>query len=145
MRAHPERGWLRADLCAYPERNQERPEVELLCDFARRFVARVPHSFLQERSREQLAALTTGAFALLGRARPDQGRPGDRAIATRQVDIALANDIPRLRTRPPTRAASPHGAGAKTRRMKAGRATTPTSLSVLSNSLCNSGTVMRNS
>jgi NAD-specific glutamate dehydrogenase len=49
-----------------------RADLQLACDFARIFFARVPRPLLEERSVEELANMTLGAWEFLKRARPDQ-------------------------------------------------------------------------
>ena len=58
-------------LCEYLERNAaEAPQ--LLCDFARQFVGRSTRQLAQERSLEEQAALTVGAFRFLQRSHPER-------------------------------------------------------------------------
>ncbi|HET7321545.1 MAG TPA: hypothetical protein VFI96_03550, partial [Longimicrobiaceae bacterium] len=58
------------DLCSHLEAN-EGTEGPLLCDFAREFFTKVPRQLAQDRSMEDLAALTVGAFRFLKKSRPD--------------------------------------------------------------------------
>ncbi|HEX5727033.1 MAG TPA: NAD-glutamate dehydrogenase domain-containing protein, partial [Longimicrobiaceae bacterium] len=58
------------ELCSFLQRAGGE-DVELLCDFARLFFAKVPRPLLQERSVEELGALTVAAFEFLKRSRPD--------------------------------------------------------------------------
>ncbi len=59
------------ELCDYLAR-ERRDDVSLLCQFAREFFAKVPRQLVQERSLEELSALTMGAFRFLSDARPDR-------------------------------------------------------------------------
>jgi glutamate dehydrogenase len=59
------------ELCEFLEKSHE-GNASLLCDFAREFFAKVPRGLLQERSIEELASLTRGAFRFLERSRPDR-------------------------------------------------------------------------
>ena len=59
------------ELCEHLTRLR-RPDNALLCEFARAFFAKAPRQLLEERTPEQLAALTLGAWEFLRRARPDQ-------------------------------------------------------------------------
>ena len=58
-------------LCAHLG-NLQRADRGVLCDFARLFFAKVPRSIAEERSPEELAAMTVGAWEFLLRSRPDQ-------------------------------------------------------------------------
>jgi glutamate dehydrogenase len=49
-----------------------RADGALLCDFARIFFGKVPRQLLEERSVEELGAMTLGAWEFLQRARPDR-------------------------------------------------------------------------
>jgi glutamate dehydrogenase len=49
-----------------------RPDSALLCDFARTFFAKVPRSLAEERSPQEMAAMTLGAWEFLLRSRPDE-------------------------------------------------------------------------
>ena len=59
------------DLCDHL-RTQTRGDTAALCDFARLFFAKVPRTLAEERSLDELAAMTAGAWEFLLRARPDQ-------------------------------------------------------------------------
>ncbi|HSU14266.1 NAD-glutamate dehydrogenase [Longimicrobium sp.] len=59
------------ELCNYIG-TQGRADQQLACDFARIFFGRIPRTLLEERSVEELAAMTLGAWEFLKRARPDQ-------------------------------------------------------------------------
>jgi glutamate dehydrogenase len=50
----------------------DREDGEILCRFARAFFAKVPRKLLEERSLDQLAALTAGAWDFLRNTRPDE-------------------------------------------------------------------------
>jgi len=59
------------ELCEHLSR--ARPdEAALVCDFARIFFGKVPRQLLEERTVDELAAMTLGAWRFLERARPDQ-------------------------------------------------------------------------
>jgi glutamate dehydrogenase len=57
------------ELCQYLESTQD--DTELLCRFARLFFGKVPPQLLEERSLEQRAALSLGAFRFLQASDPD--------------------------------------------------------------------------
>jgi glutamate dehydrogenase len=59
------------DLCHYL-RSLPRGDNGVLCDFARLFFAKIPRSLAEERSPEELAAMTVGAWEFLLRSRPDE-------------------------------------------------------------------------
>jgi glutamate dehydrogenase len=59
------------DLCHYL-RSLPRGDNAVLCDFARLFFAKIPRSLAEERSPEELAAMTVGAWEFLLRSRPDE-------------------------------------------------------------------------
>ena len=59
------------ELCAHLERI-EPGDAGILCDFAREFHAKVPRQLLAERSLDDLAHLTRGAFRFLERSQPDR-------------------------------------------------------------------------
>src|SRR4051812_22569548 len=59
------------ELCDYIG-THGRADQQLACDFARIFFGRIPRTLLEERSVEELAAMTLGAWEFLKRARPDQ-------------------------------------------------------------------------
>jgi glutamate dehydrogenase len=59
-------------LCEDLERTAPAEEVELLCDLARRFFAKMPRSLLPDRDLEQLAAMVRGTFAFFRTANPDE-------------------------------------------------------------------------
>ncbi|HEX8903766.1 MAG TPA: hypothetical protein VF771_02850, partial [Longimicrobiaceae bacterium] len=59
------------ELCDHV-RSLARADEQLACDFARIFFARIPRTLLEERSVQELAAMTLGAWEFLQRARPDQ-------------------------------------------------------------------------
>ncbi|MBD0320118.1 MAG: NAD-glutamate dehydrogenase, partial [Gemmatimonadetes bacterium] len=59
------------DLCNYL-RTLPRGDNAVLCDFARLFFAKIPRALAEERSPEELAAMTVGAWEFLLRSRPDQ-------------------------------------------------------------------------
>src|SRR5690606_19980379 len=69
--ASREQGELVEELCDFLFDSAD-PAAGLLCDFAREFFAKVPKPLLEERSLDQLAALTQGAFRFLRSARVDQ-------------------------------------------------------------------------
>jgi glutamate dehydrogenase len=60
------------DLCQHLERTHAVSDPRLLCEFARLFFAKVPRQLLLERSIDDLAALTVGAFRFLQEARNDE-------------------------------------------------------------------------
>lgn len=53
-------------------RTLPRDDHALACDFARIFFSRIPRTLLEERSPDEVAAMTLGAWEFLRRARPDQ-------------------------------------------------------------------------
>ncbi len=57
-------------LCAHLG-NLQRADRGVLCDFARLFFAKVPRSIAEDRSPQELAAMTVGAWEFLLRSRPD--------------------------------------------------------------------------
>ena len=57
-------------LCAFLDETVE-GDSELLCQFAGEFFSKAPRQLLQERSIEDLAALTRGAFRFLQDSRTD--------------------------------------------------------------------------
>ncbi|HEX6749034.1 MAG TPA: NAD-glutamate dehydrogenase domain-containing protein [Longimicrobium sp.] len=59
------------ELCAHIG-TLSRADEQLACDFARIFFARIPRTLLEERSPQELAAMTLGAWEFLKRDRPDQ-------------------------------------------------------------------------
>ena len=59
------------ELCDFLEQAHGE-EASLLCHFAREFFAKVPRQLVQERSLEQLSALTEGAFRFLSTVRADR-------------------------------------------------------------------------
>ncbi len=59
------------EICARIE-SHGRADQALVCDFARIFIGRAPRALLEERSADELAAMTLGAWEFLNRARPDQ-------------------------------------------------------------------------
>ena len=70
--AAPAQGAVTVDeLCEHLGR-LDRADGALLCDFARIFFGKVPRQLLEERSVEELGAMTLGAWEFLQRARPDR-------------------------------------------------------------------------
>jgi glutamate dehydrogenase len=53
------------EICEYLERTASQANIPLLCDFARRFLAKFPRTLLTERTTEQLAAMVVGTFDFL--------------------------------------------------------------------------------
>jgi glutamate dehydrogenase len=88
------------NLCDHLERTAPAEDVELLCDFARRFFVKMPRSLLQERDLDQLAGLVTGTFAFfraaeLGRANVRVTNPDEEGWSAPVTVIrAIVGDRP---------------------------------------------------
>jgi glutamate dehydrogenase len=65
------RGALVEDLCDFLAQTQP-ADTPLLCDFARELFAKVPRQLVQERTLEDLAAMTVGAFRFVQANDPDE-------------------------------------------------------------------------
>ncbi len=59
------------ELCNHLQETRE-DDVNLLCDFAREFFAKIPRQLVQERGVEELAALTVGAYRFFQASDPDR-------------------------------------------------------------------------
>jgi glutamate dehydrogenase len=80
-------------VCAQLEKMVAGAECDLICEFARHFVARTSRGLLQERDAEQLAALTIGAFRFLDGAEP--GVPNVQLVDP--ADEGWSDDVTLLR------------------------------------------------
>jgi glutamate dehydrogenase len=59
------------DICEILRRDAARDDVDLLCDFARRFLIKFPRTLLAERDAEALAAMVAGTYEFLRAPRGD--------------------------------------------------------------------------